>query len=152
MQDRLTEAGYKLTTPRRRVVDALYAAREPRTAQEVAETAGTSVASTYRVLALLVSLGLAGEVEDAVEPGANAIPGNCGEARVRRYALCTAAGHHHHFVCRACHGVVEVESDALEEALAATAARTGLHIEQHDVTLRGVCNRCQGQGDEGNQA
>jgi Fur family ferric uptake transcriptional regulator len=65
------------------------------------------------------------------------------ENRVRRYALCTAVGHHHHFVCRSCHTVLEVECEALERALAALGEETGLAIERHDVTLRGQCLRCR---------
>ncbi|MGH2516911.1 MAG: Fur family transcriptional regulator [Ktedonobacterales bacterium] len=60
--ERLTEAGYKMTRPRRRVLAALEQAHEPWTAQEVAARAGTGVASTYRVLALLVDLGVVSDV------------------------------------------------------------------------------------------
>jgi|SRR5579884_82878 len=146
MQKRLAAAGYKMTEPRRRVFEALRAAGEPRTAQELAAAAGTSVASTYRVLGLLVALGVAGEVEDVAEPGGGAEWSGAAagvENRVRRYALCTAEGHHHHFICRSCHAVLEVECEALERALAALGAETGLAIERHDVTLRGQCPRCR---------
>ena len=58
MGNPLEDAGYRLTEPRRRVLDALREAPGPLTAQDVAERASASVASTYRVLALLVELGL----------------------------------------------------------------------------------------------
>lgn len=140
MFEHLVAAGYKLTTPRRRVVEALRGAAGPRTAQEVAEMAGTSVASTYRVLALLVSLGVVSELEDG---GMSATPAQGYEARVRRYALCTASGHHHHFICRSCHAVIEVASEALERVLAELGQASGLSIDGHEVTLRGQCARCQ---------
>src|SRR5262245_12372865 len=128
MLELLVASGYKVTAPRRRVVEALRTATGPRTAQEVAELAGTSVASTYRALALLVSLGVAGETE---EGGITATPTHGNEVRVRRYALCTATGHHHHFICRSCHTVIEVASDALERVLVEMSEASGLCIDDH---------------------
>jgi Fur family ferric uptake transcriptional regulator len=148
MLDRLTATGHKLTTPRRRVVEALRAAEGPLAAHEVADRASTSLASTYRVLALLAELGLVSEVE---EP-ANLTSGAAGEARTRRYALCTHPGHHHHFVCRSCKATLEVESEALERALADLARRDGLRIERHEVLLSGCCPRCRREAGEGAEA
>ena len=136
MSTPLEEAGYRLTEPRRRVMDALRAAPGPLTAQDVAERADVSVASTYRVLALLVELGLVSETPD----DGVALPG-C-EARGRHYALCSAHEHHHHFFCRSCHTTMEVASDALERALADLARASGLRLEQHDIMLRGQCPSC----------
>jgi Fur family ferric uptake transcriptional regulator len=135
--EQLTTAGYKVTGPRKRVLKALRAAAAPQTAQEVADAAGTSVASTYRVLALLVELGAVSEVDDCCEPGC------CPDNRARRYALCSAQGHHHHFVCRSCHATLEVTCEELERAVKEIERTTGLRVEQHDVTLRGQCLRCQ---------
>lgn len=136
MSNPLEEAGYRLTEPRRRVLDALGAAVGPLTAQDVADKAGASVASTYRVLALLVELGLVSETPD---DGA-ALPG-C-EARGRHYALCTAHEHHHHFFCRSCHATLEIASDALERALAEMERASGFRLEHHDIMLRGQCPVC----------
>lgn len=141
MSNPLEDAGYRLTEPRRRVLDALRTAGGPLTAQDVAERAGASVASTYRVLALLVELGLVSETPD----GGVALPG-C-EARGRHYALCTAHEHHHHFFCRSCHATLEVASDALERALVELERTTGLRVEQHDVMLRGQCPACARAAD-----
>lgn len=137
MYERLTAAGYKVTEPRKRVLAALEEAGEPCTAQAIAEHAGTSVASTYRVLGLLVDLGVVSEVPDpAGEHG-------CAGGGCRQYFLCSAKGHHHHFVCRTCRATLDVASDALERAVAEIEADTGLRVEAHDVTLRGQCSRCQ---------
>jgi Fe2+ or Zn2+ uptake regulation protein len=138
MLERLQDAGYKLTTPRRLVLEALRAAGEPLTAQAVAEWAGTSLASTYRVLGLLAELGLVSEVEE--EGGAAEEPQM--DARSRRYALCSLSGHHHHFVCRSCHATLDLASDGLERALVELAGRAGVRLEGHEITLRGQCARC----------
>ena len=140
MIERLAETRHKLTAPRRRVLEALREAGEPLAAREVAVRAGTTVASTYRTLALLAQLGLVSEVE---EHGGAAMV--AGEGRTRRYALCTLHDHHHHFVCHACHATLDVQSEALERALADLERRAGLEIERHEVLLSGRCSRCREQ-------
>ena len=141
MLDRLGEAGYKVTEPRRRVLDLLRAAKRPLTAQEAAERAGTSVASTYRVLALLVQLGAVSEVTDGA-----ATPED--EARGKRYVLCSAIGHHHHFVCRSCHASFELACEPLERALAELEQTTGLAVEHHQFMLQGQCASCRDRDKE----
>lgn len=136
MIDRLGEAGYKVTQPRRRVLDLLREAERPLTAQEVAERAGTSVASTYRVLALLVQLGAVAEVNDV----AAALDE---EPRGKRYALCSATEHHHHFICRSCHATFELACEPLERALTELEVATGLAVERHEFTLHGLCASCR---------
>lgn len=153
MIERLTQTGHKLTAPRRRVLEALRAADGPLAAQEVAERAGTTVASTYRALALLADLGIVSEVEEhgGVMAGSGASPSvgeGHTEGRTRRYALCTLSGHHHHFVCRTCHTTLDVQSEALEHALAELERRAGLDIERHEVLLSGRCPRCSGHAPE----
>lgn len=142
--DRLTQAGYKLTTPRRRILDALRTADIPLTALEVAARSGVSVASTYRALALLAELGVVSEITDpcAERAGAGESAAEA-EARGRRYAICATTGHHHHFTCRACHSTQDVASAALEQALAEIERATGAHIERHQITLGGLCSGCQ---------
>lgn len=151
MDERLKAAGYKETWPRKRVMEALEEAPAPLTAQEVAERAKTGTASTYRVLALLVGLGMVSEVEEAHERAGHGGAGEAGtasETRSRRYALCRLADHHHHFVCRCCHATLDVASDRLESALRELERRDGLEIERHEVTLLGRCAHCREVGAE----
>ena len=145
--ERLSAAGYKLTAPRRRILDVLRASEAPLTALEVAARSGVSVASTYRALALLADLGAVSETSDpSAERAATGEPGEIaaeGDARGRRYAICTATGHHHHFTCRACHATLDVASPTLETALAEIEQATGVRIERHDIALGGLCATCQ---------
>lgn len=136
MIERVCAAGYKATGPRKRVLGVLGAAAEPLTAAQVAERAGVSVASTYRALALLVELGV---VSETVEPG----DAPAADLRSHHYALCTAQGHHHHFVCRSCHATIEVQSEALERAMADMERELGLRVERHEVMLSGTCSLCR---------
>lgn len=154
LTDTLAQAGYKLTAPRRRILAALRTSEAPLTALEVAARSGVSVASTYRALALLTALGAISETEEppAERPsgavaGAQSGPGATAsaeaDARGRRYAICTATGHHHHFTCRACHATLDVACSTLETALSEIEQATGVRIERHDVTLGGLCAACQ---------
>lgn len=175
MGERLRGIGYRLTRPRQEVLAVLQAAPGPLTAQEVATRAGTSLASTYRALGLLVQLGMVSESGDAGHqtgesvgsPRAEQHGGQLGgvshepgepqaEARSRRYTLCLAAGHHHHFICRSCHAALDITSDALERALERAAAEiergSGLRIESHDLTLRGECAACREVDRDGKEA
>ena len=136
MIERVCAAGYKATGPRKRVLAVLDAATEPLTAAQVAERAGTSVASTYRALALLVELSV---VSETVEPGDTLDA----DPRSHHYALCTSLGHHHHFVCRSCHATIEVESEALERAMTDMERDLGLRVERHEVMLSGTCSLCR---------
>ncbi|HEX8731869.1 MAG TPA: Fur family transcriptional regulator [Ktedonobacterales bacterium] len=140
--ERLSQAGYKLTTPRRRILDVLRGATMPLTALEVAARSGVCVASTYRVLALLAELGAVSETTDPGAERTGAAEADA-EARGRRYALCATAGHHHHFTCRACHATLDVSSPSLETALAEIERVAGVRIERHDITLGGLCAVCQ---------
>jgi Fe2+ or Zn2+ uptake regulation protein len=150
--ERLSAAGYKLTAPRRRILDVLRMGEAPLTALEVAARSGVSVASTYRALALLADLGAVSETSDPCAEraaGQTALATTLGEAaaaddaRGRRYAICTATGHHHHFTCRACHATLDVSSAALETALAEIEQAAGVRIERHDIALGGLCAACQ---------
>jgi Fe2+ or Zn2+ uptake regulation protein len=154
LTDTLAQAGYKLTAPRRRILDALRASATPLTALEVAARSGVSVASTYRALALLTALGVISETDEppaersgGAIAGAQSGPGAAAsaeaDARGRRYAICTATGHHHHFTCRACHATLDVACSTLETALTEIEQSTGVRIERHDVTLGGLCPTCQ---------
>lgn len=137
----LNQAGRRLTAPRRRVLTVLEEAPGPLTAREVASAAGTSVASTYRALGLLAELGMVSELADVCVP-----PESMERRAARRYALCSLAEHHHHFVCRSCHSTLEVTCEALEAALAELERTAGLSVESHEITLRGQCQRCRATG------
>jgi Fur family ferric uptake transcriptional regulator len=88
------------------------------------------IASVYRVLDLLVGLGLVQRLDlgagvSMYEP---ALPGGA---------------HHHHLVCIDCGEVRPFEDPRLERALEGTASRSNYAIDGHDVLLRGHCPDCR---------
>jgi Fur family ferric uptake transcriptional regulator len=117
------------TRQREIIKQALAAAARPLAPQQVLEQAqlrlpSLGLATVYRALKALVDEGWLIAVE---LPGA-----------VQHYELAGQA-HHHHFHCRACDGVFEVEGcppkiDSL--------APSGFKLETHELVLYGLCADC----------
>jgi Fur family ferric uptake transcriptional regulator len=84
----------------------------------------TGIATVYRALKSLVDEGIVTEV---TLPGENT-----------RYE---AAGreHHHHFQCRSCNRVFELEGCSADFA---AATPPGFKLEAHEVVLYGRCDTC----------
>lgn len=88
-------------------------------------------ASVYRALEQLEQLGLIQRLEVA--------RGAAGYERVQ------ASGHHHHHaICRRCGRMVPFEDAGLERALDRLSSRMRFQVSDHDVVLRGLCERCSG--------
>ena len=132
---RLREAGFRESRARRAVVAALArrecgaSAREIRDAvEELGVRIG--VASVYRTLELLAELGLVRSI------------GAPGERSSRFEPAAPDGSHHHHAVCGNCGNVETFEDPELERVLAQLAERLALAVDDHDVTLRGLCPDC----------
>jgi len=119
------------TRQREAIWQTFERAARPLGPQETLELArsdvpGLGIATVYRNIKALV----AEERLRAVElPGAP-----------DRYEV-AGKDHHHHFHCRACDGVFEVETcqgdfDAITP--------NGFSLEDHEITLYGLCARCAG--------
>lgn len=122
------------TTQQRAICKVLDEAGRPLSPHEVLETArrdvpNLGIATVYRTIRRLVEEGRIIPVS---------LPGD-----PPRYET-AGKGHHHHFHCRACDRVFEVDGcpGNLRSLLPA-----GFHLESHDVVLYGLCRRCSnGQG------
>ena len=55
------------------------------------------------------------------------------------YLHCPHEGHHHHVVCTGCGAVAAAECSVVDSAVGAD----GFIITGHDLTLYGLCPRCQ---------
>lgn len=119
----------RTTRQRRAIEDALRAAPQPMTPEELLALAQAAVpklgiATVYRAIKSL---------RDAGELVAVEVPGHpiCYETAHR--------GHHHHFHCRGCQRVFEVEGCVRGvEGL----APAGFRVEDHEILLRGLCSIC----------
>jgi Fur family transcriptional regulator, ferric uptake regulator len=88
-------------------------------------------ASVYRALEQLELLGLVQRIE--VSRG------------VAGYERVEADGHHHHHaICRDCGRMVPFEDPTLERAIGRVSESISFDVSEHDVVLRGRCERCSG--------
>ncbi len=117
------------TRQRQAILSALTQADRPLGPQEILGLAQVSVprlgiATVYRNVRDLVESGRVGVV---------LLPGS-----PDRYEL-AGKHHHHHFLCRQCDRVFELEvcTDNFE-----TVTPQGFNLERHEVTLYGLCAGC----------
>ena len=129
--------GFRLTVPRRTVLDVVRGIKTHPTAEEVhrlvvRRAPRVSLGTVYRNLRLLVDAGLLGEL-----PGPRA-----------RFDANTRA--HHHFTCLRCGSIADVEAPVAEPHSRALSkrveARTGLTITHQRIAFFGRCRKCQAQG------
>jgi Fur family ferric uptake transcriptional regulator len=90
---------------------------------------GVGRASIYRALEQLEQLGLLQRLE--------VCRGTAGYERVD-----PTGHHHHHAICRDCGRMVPFEDSSLERALEHVAGEMSFDVTEHDVVLRGRCDRC----------
>ena len=132
---RVADAGHRTGGARSAVITSLAEQSCCRSAQEIFDQLRddgrrVGIASVYRVLDLLVSLGLVQRLD---------LGGG-----VARYEPAMPGGeHHHHLVCVDCGEVRPFEDDRLEAALEGTARASDFTVEGHDVVLRGRCPDCR---------
>ncbi len=88
-------------------------------------------ASVYRALEQLEQLGLVQRIE--------VCRGTAGYERVD-----PAGHHHHHAICGECGRMVPFEDPSLERAIGAVSRSVNFEVTQHDVVLRGRCEKCAG--------
>ena len=117
------------TRQRRAIRETLRASGRPLSPGELLASArkkvdGLGIATVYRNLKLLQDEGLITAVE---LPGAPA-----------RYEV-SGKDHHHHFHCRSCDRVLEVEGCPGEMG---AVAPDGFQVESHEVVLYGLCDAC----------
>jgi Fur family transcriptional regulator, ferric uptake regulator len=131
---RLSEAGYRRGGARTAVVEALGRHDCAVSALELEEELrGRKVpvgrASIYRALEVLEELRLVQRFEAA--------------RGIASYERVDPSGHHHHHaICWRCGRMEPFEDRGLERAIGQVSAEVPFEIAEHDVVLRGLCERC----------
>ena len=116
------------TQQRTTIQDVLRDAARPLTVHEILERAGKRVpslgiATVYRGVKTLLEAGDLVTVDIAGEP--------------TRYEA-AHLDHHHHFVCRVCKKVFDLEGCVPVAPL----VPKGFKLEEHEIVLHGVCTGC----------
>ena len=128
-ESRIRDAGLKRSTPRLRMVELLAGRDCAVTALEIdAELEGVGRATVYRAIDQLEGLGLVQKVD-------------MGTSALGYEKVDPSGRHHHHIVCEDCGKVEPFEDEALEEAIHGIR-RKGFRLENHEVTLHGLCQDC----------
>lgn len=131
--NKLRSRGLRVSTPRRFVVKALFAAEAPLTANEIAtgleqDGAELDLATVYRNLETLEELEVIVRLQ--------------GSDGTRRWLL--AEAEQHDFVaCHSCGSLESIEADELDALRAALRDRFGYEIGFTRFPLVGVCPRCR---------
>jgi Fur family ferric uptake transcriptional regulator len=129
----LATRGYKLTAPRRAVLDVVAGMCESLSPAEIYQRARRrysrlGLVTVYRTLDILMEAGILRRIH--LEDGCHG------------YALAQAA-HGHHLICSKCNQVVEFDGCDLEALFKNVARKTGFRIEGHWLELFGRCPKCQ---------
>ena len=131
----LRRVGLKVTVPRLRIWGILVQANPRhmsaedvyRSLLEVGEEVG--IATVYRVLTQFEAVDLL-KRHYFEERGQSVFEINSGE-------------HHDHLVCTECNAVEEFLDELLEARQTIVAQKAGFQLVEHNLTLYGVCARCQ---------
>jgi Fur family transcriptional regulator, ferric uptake regulator len=130
--------GLRVSTARRVVVHALFAAGRPLSAEEIAAGVDggmpVDLASVYRNLETLEKLGAVRHFHAGHGPG--------------RYAL-TGDGEREYLACERCGSVAEVEAGQLDELRAEIRERFGYEARFTHFPIVGLCDECsRGDGSQ----
>ncbi len=135
--DRLSSNAYRVTRQRRLVISTLLDnPGRHLSAEEIydlikASNPGMGVATVYRTLDILASLGIAKRLDFGDGLGV--------------YELGDEAHHHHHLICLRCGRVSEFAGDLLEPLERAIRVHEGFDVVDHHVKFFGTCAECAGE-------
>ncbi len=120
------------TVQRRVIFETVLDSEGHPSADEVYESVqhrlpGVSRATVYRVLEMLVSLGLIGK------------PSHLGSAM--RYDMSTHR--HHHLVCSRCEKTIDIDDPMLNKLAVPDTRMSGFKIADYSVHFTGLCRTCQ---------
>ena len=129
----LARHGYRLTGPRRAVLDAVLRRDRPFTAEMIvaelkAIEPGLGRATVYRTLEILASVDVLTRI---LQPGGHPA-----------YVV-GSPGHRHHLVCSGCGATVAFTSCPVDELVRDLSRDTEFAIHGHLLEVFGVCPTCQ---------
>lgn len=132
----LRSRGGRFSAARRRVLEALFAADGPVSAEYIAEGRGGHAAleltSVYRTLEHLETLGVVRHVHIGHGPGL--------------YAL-TGPEEHEYLACERCGSVTRVASDRLDPVREQIRERFGYEVRFSHFPMLGLCGPCAGRAE-----
>jgi Fe2+ or Zn2+ uptake regulation protein len=127
----ISRKGFRFTTQRREVYDALMGEQDHPTAVDVfmrvqKKLPGISLATVYNCLETLAECGLVRAVNHDRQPS--------------RY--CANLEPHAHFFCEGCGAVYDVPAGAEQPGAVGWQFPPGATVTQHEISFRGQCGNC----------
>ncbi|MEB3284835.1 MAG: Fur family transcriptional regulator [Candidatus Sericytochromatia bacterium] len=142
VQESLRQRGYRLTSQRETILQLFQELPEGThlSAEELHmrlrdHANGISLATTYRTIKLLASLGLLRELDFA-------------EGHKHYEIATTEEAPHHHLVCVSCSQAIEFEEASLLELGQAVANGHRFHLRDVQLKVFGLCPECQTEGQK----
>jgi len=137
----LKARGYRITRPRRRVLELLQGAEGALSIQEIKELLDRAeepvdMVSVYRIVDCLEDNALVHRVLST---------GKIRRCDLENEAHCHREQHdhcHHNLICRECGSITELHCPGLDTLQDEVARQTGFHIEEHNLEFLGLCPRC----------
>jgi len=129
----LRDHQYRITAPRRAILAILTREHGPFTADEIHQRLAKGMCdlvTVYRCLAAMEEINLVRRCD-------------FGDGSYR-YEFNTGKHHHHHIVCRVCHGVQTLDA-CVVGGLERMAQEMGYANVTHTLEIFGVCGACQSQ-------
>lgn len=138
-EQRLTDAGCRITAPRRAVMQVLLAASMPLSPREILERGRQvyrklGLVTVYRTVSLLAEMRLVRRIHR--------------EDDCHGY-LPASPGHRHALVCQHCGGAVEfLGTGDVHTLIERVEVETGYRVHDHLLQLSGLCPDCQEKRNE----
>lgn len=132
LEEQLRDAGYRVTEPRRAVIQVLEGAGRHLSPAEILQQGRAiypelSRATVYRTVDLLTELGILRPIY-------------LGEGSLR---VARVEGGHHHLICLTCGSAISFEECPIENMKQALARRFDFQIKSHMLELYGLCENCR---------
>ncbi len=133
MRNALQKKGYRLTTARLSILEALVTSNGHISADALVDIVhqgapGVGRMTVYRTLELLTELGMIRPVYQG--------------SAAAHYVL-LADGHHHHLICSSCQRVIEFDQCVLAEIERILGSESHFAVEGHLLEIYGRCRDCQ---------
>ena len=125
----LLEHGYRMTAPRRRIVQSVLRRERPFTAEQlVDEMPQIGRATVYRTLEILASVDV---LTRLLQPGGHPA------------YIVGSPGHRHHLVCSECGTVVSFTRCPFDDVIKDLGRDTDFAIQGHHLEVFGLCPDCR---------
>lgn len=126
----LESRGYRVTSSRRSVLEAVLSQADHFTVEEILRQAtGAGRATVFRTIRLLCELGVLCRV--LLEDGR------------LHYRLAGPRHHHHHLVCVTCGRVRDLDECVVGNLVRDIAQSTGFDVQGHWLEFYGLCQSCR---------